>query len=123
MSSRTPKTDWLLLLLIGFPISVFAAEPADQLPTPPATERKTEQQQEEAMAQVRNHLKNAMRALGEAGRLTFESQVPVLQDKTEEAFKETQRLLQELEQRLLPKTEEKKSTPTEKKTDEGMTAI
>ncbi|MBF0191803.1 MAG: NUDIX hydrolase [Magnetococcales bacterium] len=78
-----------------------------------------EKGREEALGQAKDHLMDAMRSLGKAGRLTYESQVPALKEKAEEAIKETQRLIEELEERL-PRQPDKKETETPPR---GMTQI
>ncbi|MBF0428015.1 MAG: hypothetical protein HQL94_03770 [Magnetococcales bacterium] len=93
----------LIFLIVLSPIRFLAAE-SD-------TPKKGE-----PMDEVRDHLQDAIRSLGKAGRLTYESQLPVLQEKSEEILKETQKLMQELEQRMRKKEEKKpdvKENPAE----------
>ncbi|MBF0273278.1 MAG: NUDIX hydrolase [Magnetococcales bacterium] len=78
-----------------------------------------EKGQEEALEQAKDHVMDAMRSLGKAGRLTYENQLPALKEKTEEAIQETQRLIEKLEERL-PRLQEKKNEPAPPR---GMTQI
>ncbi|MEO5331850.1 MAG: hypothetical protein H7839_07480, partial [Magnetococcus sp. YQC-5] len=106
---------FIFLLLMGMPVSLLAEE------TP--AEDKTAQQRE-ALGQVRDHLRGAMDALGKAGRLTYESQLPALQEKTDQALKETKRLMQELEQRLQPKPkQDDKPPPPNPHREDGLSSI
>ncbi len=121
----------ILLLLNGLPYAAYAADadtPSEHQVAPADEKREKPRKSDntvEPMDEVRQHLMEALRALGAAGRLTYESQMPLLQQKTEEALKETQHLLKELEKSMQLKPEPSKPNPTEKpKTDEaGMTAI
>ncbi|MBF0126256.1 MAG: hypothetical protein HQM02_03500 [Magnetococcales bacterium] len=93
----------MILFLLTFLWSLpLAATGGDQGGVPPKVPPPADE--EKSLEMARDHLKNAMRSLGEAGRLTYESQMPALRDKTDQAFKETQRLLHELEQKLRKKS-------------------
>ncbi|MBF0212044.1 MAG: NUDIX hydrolase [Magnetococcales bacterium] len=87
-----------------------------------SSDESRNEKSEASMDQVREHLMDAMRALGKAGKLTYDSQMPAVKEKAEEAIKETQRLLRELEDRL-PKPSEKKDEEEKKPTTSGATQI
>ncbi|MBF0261402.1 MAG: NUDIX hydrolase [Magnetococcales bacterium] len=55
---------------------------------------------QENLEKAREHLLDAMRALGKAGSQTYDEQMPTLKEKAGEAFEETQRMLKEMQKRL-----------------------
>ncbi|MEO5347607.1 MAG: NUDIX domain-containing protein [Magnetococcus sp. YQC-9] len=55
---------------------------------------------EEALEQAREHLLEAMKALGKAGQKSYEERLPTLKEKAGEALEETQKLLREMQERL-----------------------
>lgn len=105
------RSVFCLIWCLAIPSGLMAGETPPQSNPPPAGEPASRQR--EAMGEARDHLLGAMRALGEAGRLTYESQLPVLQEKTEKALQETQRLLRELEQQLQRQDEDDGRRATE----------
>ena len=67
-----------------------------------------ERQMGEALERARNALHDAMEALGDAGRLTLDRQLPKLQEQTDQALQSTQELLNQWEGQLLQELEKQK---------------
>ncbi|GAB0058614.1 hypothetical protein SIID45300_02967 [Candidatus Magnetaquicoccaceae bacterium FCR-1] len=68
---------------------------ADDVPAPPG-----DPSAQENLEKAREHLMDAMRALGKAGRQTYDEQMPTFKEKAGEALEETQRKLKEMREQL-----------------------
>ena len=92
---------WIVRCVCVVVITLVAAIPghgdslSQKRPSPQA-----EQQVGEALSRARAALQEAMQALGEAGQLTLDQQLPKLKDQTDKTLKSTQDLLNQWEDRL-----------------------
>lgn len=90
-------------------ISLVAAVPGHCDSLSPSTQSQAEEQQVgEALSRARNALRDAMQALGEAGQLTLDQQLPKLKDQTDKTLKSTQDLLNQWEDQLRQSLEQRK---------------
>ncbi|MEO5376678.1 MAG: hypothetical protein H7832_02660 [Magnetococcus sp. DMHC-6] len=82
-----------------------------------------EEKASEAMDRAGKLMQEALEAFGDAGRLTYEEQLPAIREKTQKSLHELKNLLQELELRLREDAEKNPSMmapePLEKKAPVG----
>ena len=94
-------------------VAVAGDDPA----TPEA--QQAENETEQALDRAKSHLLNAMKALGEAGALTYDQHMPELREKTGQAMKEAQSLLDNLEKQVQQEMQELRERQERKKREES----
>ncbi|MBF0369742.1 MAG: hypothetical protein HQL52_09825 [Magnetococcales bacterium] len=88
--------------VVGMPLSGSAQE-GDSGPVPPVEPKplpKSSQEAEEALNQAGQHLLDALEALGNAGRLTYDKHAPALNERSRRMLDNLKELLGDWEERL-----------------------
>ena len=108
---------FIRLLILAALILVFPPIVGQSWADPPGGGPAGKDEAGQALDRARNHLLEAMRALGDAGKMSYHQHLPELQKGAEKALRGAEKLVRDLEERLqkelkrLPNPKPGKKTP------------